>query len=241
MATLTLRTVVARPLTNEEVDGNFTSLNLESGNTLANVGILANLSTASKANLVSAINEVWRVNANVGFLSQLSTTRKSNLVSALNEVANEVGDLEALGTPVSSDLVSALNDVYIRATSNVSITGGADITGMRNITVSGNISAAANVQGNYFLGNGSLLTGISVDSTRIANGTSSVLALFNSNIIASVGGSRVMTIDKTTGDVANITVTGNVTANVVRTTGLQDSTGRTLRILDESNVVIWGN
>lgn len=241
MATLTLRTVVARPLTNEEVDGNFTSLNLESGNTLSNVGILANLSTSAKANLVSAVNEVWRINANVGVLSQLTTARKSNVVSAINELQSEIGDIEALGTPITSDVVSAINDVFLRTTSNVNISGGGNIAGIRNISVSSTINASGNIIGNYFLGNGSLLTGISVDSTRISNGTTSMTALFNSNIVARVDGVDVMVIDKIGTGQANLVVRGNVTANVVRTSGIQDSTGRTLRILDESNVVIWGN
>lgn len=65
MATLVLRTVKGSPLTNSEVDGNFSNINTEVGvvfdtaNTInSNVGVLANLATAAKSNLVAAINEI---------------------------------------------------------------------------------------------------------------------------------------------------------------------------------------
>lgn len=51
MATLVLRTVKGTPLTNAEVDGNFSNINSE-------VGVVANLTTTAKANLVIAVNEV---------------------------------------------------------------------------------------------------------------------------------------------------------------------------------------
>lgn len=51
MATLVLRTAKGSPLTNQEVDGNFSNI-------LADVGVITNLTTTTKANVVSAINEI---------------------------------------------------------------------------------------------------------------------------------------------------------------------------------------
>ena len=61
MATITLRetssltspqaTVKGSPLTNNEVDNNFSNLNIS-------IGVLSSLSTTSKSNIVSAINEL---------------------------------------------------------------------------------------------------------------------------------------------------------------------------------------
>lgn len=51
MANIVLRLVKGTPLTNAEVDGNFSNINSE-------IGVLANLATSAKSNLVSAINEV---------------------------------------------------------------------------------------------------------------------------------------------------------------------------------------
>lgn len=58
MASLTLRLVKGTPLTNQEVDDNFSNINTEVANDKANVGILANLTTSAKSNIVAAINEI---------------------------------------------------------------------------------------------------------------------------------------------------------------------------------------
>jgi hypothetical protein len=68
MATLVLRTVKGSPLTNLEVDGNFSNINTE-------VGVVYNTANT--------------INSNVGVLSNLTTTATSNLVAAINEIASE--------------------------------------------------------------------------------------------------------------------------------------------------------
>jgi hypothetical protein len=62
MAILTLRLVKGSPLTNSEVDNNFSNINNEVGIVNGNIGVLTNLTTITKANLVSAVNEL-RANA----------------------------------------------------------------------------------------------------------------------------------------------------------------------------------
>ena len=57
-ATLVLRTVKGTPLTNLEVDNNFSNLSVFVNTVDANVGILSNLTTASKDNIVVSINEI---------------------------------------------------------------------------------------------------------------------------------------------------------------------------------------
>ena len=64
------------------------------------------------------------------------------------------------GTTVYGNLVV---NTYITATGNV--TGG-------NVLTVGNVSATGNVTGNYFVGNGSQLTGLAV--TQLANGNSNI-------------------------------------------------------------------
>ena len=77
------------------------------------IGTLANLTTTSKSDIVSALNEVLgksTVNANaIGTLSGLGTTAKGNLVSALNEV---------LATVSSIDLTSLINDSAVAGVVN---------------------------------------------------------------------------------------------------------------------------
>lgn len=241
MAIITLRNVVARPLTNQEVDDNFTNLNNESGNTLANVGIVGNLLTASKSNLVSSINEVWGINANLGSLPALTTTVKSNIVVAVNELNTNIGNIATL--LIGGNLVNAFNDVYSNTvldtnitggnitglarleTANAKITGG-NITGLSTLTASnvtitggsllsmtGIAVTGGNVSAQYFLGDGSLLTGVAADtSTRIINGTSFVDVRPDSNIRANVESSTIMLLERVSG-VGNITLVGNVIVN----------------------------
>ena len=82
-----------------------------------------------------------------------------------------------------------------------------------NLSAPGSISAVGNISGNYILGNGSQLTGISTNSSSIQNGNSNVQVYANSNIaISSNGVSNVMVV--TSQDVTitgNLTVTGNAT------------------------------
>ena len=68
MATLVLRTVKGVPLTNAEVDGNFSNINTD-------VGVVYNTANT--------------INSNIGVLSNLTTTAKSNIVAAINEIASE--------------------------------------------------------------------------------------------------------------------------------------------------------
>ena len=69
------------------------------------VGVLANLTTTSKSDIVTALNEVLAktsTNSNaIGTLSGLTTTAKGNLVAALNEVQASVSAI---------DLTSLIND-----------------------------------------------------------------------------------------------------------------------------------
>jgi len=57
-ATLTLRTVLGVPLTNAQVDNNFSNLNTFSSLVDSNVGVLTNLTTTAKGNIVVSINEL---------------------------------------------------------------------------------------------------------------------------------------------------------------------------------------
>ena len=57
-AELTLRVPTGIPLTNAQVDNNFSQLNTW-GNTInSNVGVLSNLTTSATGNIVVAINEI---------------------------------------------------------------------------------------------------------------------------------------------------------------------------------------
>ena len=108
-------------------------------------------------------------------------------------------------------------------TSNVNIsTSGGNVTvgvaGNSNVmTVTGvGVNVAGNIGATYFIGNGSLLTGVDVTPSSLSNGNSNVsVATAGGNVSTSVNGTANVLIVTKTG--ANITgyanVTGNISAN----------------------------
>ena len=103
------------------------------------------------------------------------TTTGVNVTGAISANGNITGgNVNAGGLSLSSNVVSALN-----STSNITTT--------------------ANIAGSYFLGNGSLLTGI--DATSIQNGTSNVRVVSSGgNVAISVGGTSNVAVYDTTGE-----------------------------------------
>jgi hypothetical protein len=91
--------------------------------------------------------------------------------------------------------------------------------GSSNFTFDGaNVAVTGNVSGNYFIGNGSQLTGINVSSNIIFNGNSNVqIASADANVTVDVNGVSNVAVFTTTGvDVTgNITATNTIDANLV--------------------------
>jgi len=90
------------------------------------------------------------------------------------------------------------------------------------ITTTGNITTTANISGNYFIGNGSQLTGISTGlDSEIINGNSSInIASLDSNIVVTVANTQSATFFTT-----GMSTAGNVTANRVFANAGISSTG----------------
>jgi hypothetical protein len=132
--------------------------------------------------------------------------------------------LEVHGDLLISGINSALGNV----------TGG-------NILTSGLISATGNVTGNYFIGNGSQLTGI--DATSIQNGNSNVKVYANSNVATSVAGNaNVFLVTGTGANVAGtFNTTGNLVANSVTLSGnaISAASGK-LALGSAANITITG-
>ena len=106
----------------------------------SSIGTLSNLTTTSKSDLVSAINEIdsncdtnttnisnmtsdITANTNaIGVLTNLTTTAKTDLVSAINEVdsncdtnTTNIGTLSSLTTTDKTSVVDAVNEVNTKA------------------------------------------------------------------------------------------------------------------------------
>ena len=88
--------------------------------------------------------------------------------------------------------------------SNKFVTVSGNVDG-GNIVTSGQVSATGNITGNFFLGNGALLTGI--DAASIQNGNSNVRVVSSGgNVAIGIGGTANVAVFTTTG----LVVTGNV-------------------------------
>ena len=79
-ATLVLRTVKGSPLTNIEVDNNFSNLNTFGDVVSSNIGVLSALTTTSTSNIVFAVNSIKS-----GNLSQFGSTTSTQLASIISD------------------------------------------------------------------------------------------------------------------------------------------------------------
>jgi hypothetical protein len=181
---------------------------------ITSVGILTSLS--SSGNVVGAnINTVGIVsaagnvignyfvgNANVQFTSSTTPPATGNLIGAqwYNTATDTLYEYQSDGTtlywvditgPVIGSNGAVAGSAIINGTSNVTVTTSANTTvGVAGTTIltvaSTGAIVAGNVSGNYFIGNGSLLTGIASSSYGNAN-VATFLAAFGSNVISTTG------------------------------------------------------
>ena len=133
------------------------------------------------------------------------------LTGIITSVANINDGTSNLRVTTSGGNIAA----NIGATSNVLVLAstGAYVTGV--VSATGNLSTAGNVSGNYFLGNGALLTGVITSVANINNGTSNVTVVSSGgNVTIGVAGTSNVAVFSSTG----LAVTGSITQNNVPTT-----------------------
>jgi len=186
--------------------------NIVSSNLTVNLALSGNTANFS-GNLTTA-------NASLG---NLATANYVNVSNNLNVTSNtNTGNLNATNSVVASTLTSnvAIGTAPLTVTSttkvtnlNVDLLDGYDtaITADANTVVVRD--ANGNVSANFFIGDGSLLTGI--DAASIQNGTSNVrIATSGGNVTAGVGGNANILVLTSTGANVNgyATVSGNLTA-----------------------------
>jgi hypothetical protein len=171
---------------------------------------------------------------------------------------NALGNIISYGTsnvaiPVLSGNVNisvgGIDDIAVFTTTGMSMVGRINVTnGLLTagniqlggaISATGNINSTANVQGNYILGNGALLSGISATSSNINNGTTNVrIDVSGGNVAANVGGTANVLVLRSTGAVVTgvISATGTITTNgIITATG--NITGGNLVASSEATAV----
>ena len=205
--------------------------NITGGNLLAPAGI------------ISASGNITGLNVNTGIVSATGNIRGLNInttgliSTAGNVIAGNLttsGIMSATGNIIAANIAAGnITSAIISATGNIT---GPNITATilsvsTLMSVSGNIqggnfltdgliSTTGNVTSNYFVGNGSLLTGINL--TKISNGTSQInFPVASSNANITIGATSNVAVFATTGAyITGVTsVTGNVVSNnVIATT-----------------------
>ena len=143
----------------------------------------------------------------VGNLNVASQTFTGNLAAGN---VNSAGQFSAAGNITGGNI----NTTLITA-SALSLSGNilTPLAVTSNIT-GGNILTAGNVTGNYFIGNGSQLTGITAAAgTALVNGNSNVRVNASGNTTVSIGGTSNVAVFATTGQYVTgvVSASGNIT------------------------------
>jgi hypothetical protein len=153
--------------------------------------------------------------------------RTSGIVSATGNMyaANFVGNVTGNITVPGATTQILFNDgglansnaglTFNKTTQVLSVTGNIQ---SGNLRTAGLISATGNIAGQYFVGNGSLLTGIIASAgAAITNGSSNVTVAANGNVTVTVTGNYNVATVATTGlyVAGEVSATGNVTGNYI--------------------------
>jgi hypothetical protein len=185
-------------------------------------------SDISGGNLIIGANvggSVFTVARALGATGTFAIANAATVGTTLSAGGNVTG-----GNLVTGGVVSATgnvrggNVVSIAAVSAATVTATANVTGGNLVTTgivsaTGNVSSAANVAGNFFIGNGSLLTGIltTANAASIQNGSSNVaIPAAGGNTNISVGGVNNVAVFTQDGPVFSV---GNVTVAAIDKTG----------------------
>ena len=233
MAELVLRLVKGAPLTNAELDNNFSNINVEVASVTSNIGNLSILTTTSTSNIVAAINSVQ---LEIGDLGSLTTSNTANLVAAINEAASTGGSGLEPWSNVSGNYTAVAQDRLLANTANSSFTitlPAAPLEGDEVVIADAYdfSTNAANVGRN-----GKTIAGAA--NNLILNSRGSLVQLvYDGSSNWNVYYSSITPTKESLGLGPNNTVV----FNTVIAHNYKDSSNRTLKILDSSNVVVWGD
>jgi hypothetical protein len=191
----------------------------------------------------SAVSATGNVSANffIGNGSQLTGLPASSSIANGNSnvsIPAANGNILFTANAANSMTITSSNVIIGNGAGGI-ITAG-QVTATGNITA-GQVTATGNITANFFIGNGSALTGLS--TTSISNGNSNVRVFANANVtISSVGNANIVVV---TGTGANVAGTLNVTGVVTLTSNanLRISGGSNGQVLttDGSSNLRWAN
>jgi len=177
--------------------GNVTAGNVLTNNLLYSNGVAWSFGSSYSNTNVAAYLPTYTGNVAANYFIGNGSTLTS--ITGSN-VSGQVGNALVAGT------------VYTNAQPNITSVGTLTSLNVTGNISSGNANLGNAVTANFFVGNGSLLTGISASVSSISNGTSNInIGSSGGNITAGVGGTSNVLILTSTG--ANVTGYANVSAN----------------------------
>ena len=258
--------------TNATIGGTVSALGNVTGGNLVSLGLISSAGNISGQNvntgIVSATGNIRGGNINTtGLISTLGNIQAGNvLTTGLISSTGNINAANVAAGNITSAIISATGNITgpnITATL-LSISASASIVGNiqgGNFLTDGLISTTGNVTSNYFIGNGSVLTGINL--TKISNGTSQInIPVASSNANITVDGVSNVAVFATTGEYVTglISATGNIIGNYFQGNGalltglnaygnvfangtavLATSGSSTLTLTPGNNQVITGN
>ena len=146
---------------------------------------------------------------------------------------NSNGITVTIGDDGNINAVSNITGANLTTGGDLSVTGNATVGNLVTSGASGNISGAnlisantfsatGNITGDFFIGNGSQLTGITAGGgNSISNGNSNVnIATSNGNVTTTVAGNTTLTVTDTGANISGtLSATGNITVGNLTTSG----------------------
>ena len=164
-----ITTVDANTLTGNTLSSNVVTSSLTSVGTLGSLSVTGNVAAGnvSATNITGTLTTAAQTNiTSVGTLGSLSVT--GNITSGNISATNHTGTtVSVTGTVTGASLTgtvttaSQTNITSVGTLGSLSVTGNVDSGNLRTV---GLVSATGNVTGNYFIGNGSQLTGVIASS-----------------------------------------------------------------------------
>jgi hypothetical protein len=224
-ATLILRTVKGTPLTNLEVDNNFSNISTYANTIDANIGLLASLTTTATGNIVAAVNSI---KSDQGNISLLTTTSTSNIVAAINSIKS--GNLSQFGSTTSAQLLGTISDEtgtgsLVFATTPTLVTPEIGLATGTSAMLTANIGAAAgNVSGNFTAGNfqstgnvntASALLTSALTAPAITSTTTLTTKKIVETVVAIGNTGTAANINLSLGTVFTATLNGNATLTII--------------------------
>jgi hypothetical protein len=200
--------------------GNINGLNLGTGGNITASGNIQGAFILGNGSQLSGLPSGTGIANGTSSVNVPTTNGNVVIASAGNTVANITGT----GINVAGTLSASGNATVGNLDTAGLITATGNITGGNLVTV-GVVSATGNVTGNFFIGNGSQLTGI--DATSIQNGNSNVKVFANANVTVSSAGNANIVVVTSTGVIVNgtLSTTGNSNVGNLGTGGLITSSG----------------